>query len=82
MTKEEALDAINKWQETTFPNEIIPKLKPKSVVMYGNWISTESNEEWYGNMYLCSFCQGEMIGASNYCPWCGKDMGVKDGKET
>lgn len=80
MTENEALNAIHNWQESAFPKEVIPKLKPKSVVMVGNWISTESNEEWYGNCYICSFCQGEMIGTSNYCPWCGKDMGVEDGK--
>lgn len=82
MTKEEALNAIHYWQESNFPDYVVPELKQKPVVMCGKWISTESNEEWYGNMYLCSFCQGEMIGASNYCPWCGKEMGVDNGKET
>ena len=82
MTEDEALKAINKWIETAVPKDVLPKLKPKPVVRYGNWISTESKEEWWGTMFLCSFCQGEMIGASNYCPWCGKDMGLEDGKET
>lgn len=82
MMKEEALNVIHNWQETAFPKDVLPKLKPKPVVMYGHWISTQSNEEWYGTMFLCSFCQGEMIGASNYCPWCGKEMGIENAEET
>ena len=82
MTKEEALNAIHNWQESAFPKDVLPKMKPKQVVMVGNWISTESNEEWYSTCYICSFCHGEMIGISNYCPWCGKDMGIGDGQET
>ena len=75
MTKEEALNAIHNWQASNYPKDVVPKLKPKPVVMYGRWISTESNEEWYGNMFLCSFCQGEMIGASKILPLVRKGYG-------
>ena len=82
MTKEEALNIIHNWEASRFPDDVVPKLKPKPVVMLGKWISTESNEEWWGNMFICSYCQGEMIGASKFCPWCGKEMGVDNGEET
>ena len=82
MTDEEARIAIKNWQNTNFPAEVAERLEVPPKIMVGHWLSTESNEEWYGTMFLCTYCNGEMIGASPYCPWCGKEMGVKDGKET
>lgn len=79
LTKEEAKKAIKDWRCTAFPDGVEEQLKEPEIIMCGNWLSTESNEEWWGNMYICNFCKGEMIGASPYCPWCGKEMEVNNG---
>lgn len=80
MTESEAKKIIDEWKCTHFPVNCVPKEKPLKMV--GKWISTECNEEWYSTMYICSYCQGEMIGASNYCPDCGRRMLDEDNKQS
>lgn len=40
----------------------------------GHWIYTGNDDEWFGEIYKCSICNGLMIDGSMYCPECGAKM--------
>ena len=50
----------------------LPSVTPQSKT--GHWIDARFKDEWYGTMYICSKCNGEMMGTSDFCPNCGADM--------
>ena len=40
----------------------------------GKWIDDGFQEEWWGEQFTCSICDGTMIGMSIFCPFCGAVM--------
>lgn len=49
----------------------------------GKWINTMEFDEYYGQVYKCSHCGGEVLGcgARNFCPKCGAQMLEGDNNE-
>ena len=47
--------------------EQMPTVEPKREEKRGEWFGGEE-------MYLCSYCWGQVYIASDYCPNCGADM--------
>ena len=45
-----------------------------------SWIPTDEFDEQYGDTYKCARCGKEIIGTSNYCPYCGYEYEPRDGK--
>ena len=45
-----------------------------------SWIPTDEFDEQYGDTYKCARCGKEIIGTSNYCPYCGYEYEPWDGK--
>ena len=43
------------------------------------WILTDGYDEQYGYTYKCVRCGKEIIGTSNYCPYCGYEYEPWDG---
>ena len=44
-----------------------------------SWIPTDEYDEQYGDTYKCARCGKEIIGTSNYCPYCGYEYEPWDG---
>ena len=59
--------------------EICDKYKPLSNNLELLWIPTDEFDEQYGDTYKCARCGKEIIGTSNYCPYCGYEYKPWDG---
>ena len=53
--------------------------KPLSNNLELYWIPTDEYDEQYGDTYKCARCGKEIIGTSNYCPYCGYEYEPWDG---
>ena len=54
--------------------------KPKDIIDAKlSWIPTDEYDEQYGDTYKCARCGKEIIGTSNYCPYCGYEYKPWDG---
>lgn len=59
--------------------ELCTKYIPLSNTSELSWIPTDEYDEQYGDTYKCARCGTEIIGTSNYCPYCGYEYEPWDG---
>lgn len=70
-TQKERLDIIRE-----FPFTITDAIKDGIPYPKGKWINTTEFDEYYGHVYKCSHCGGEVLGcdAKEFCPHCRASM--------